>query len=148
MIQIFIDNFMALAPIQLPFLINRERMEQPIIYEDYALLTFNLEKPYTLSEIMEMLEEQMELIPLYHKISSDFTSFGQSCCSYSNPDFGHMYKINAMTDGKGLVNSISVTIYVSLEFMCADLCNELELHSKGGYFRYRREKAEILANFI
>lgn len=148
MLQFFMDKFMALAPMQLPQFINRRWMEQPDIYDEYVLLTFNLPKSYTIEEVMEIFEGQMELILLYHKVCSNFTSFGHSCCVYSNPDFGHMYKINATTDGKGKVNTIQVTIYESMEFMRADLCNELVLHSKSGYFKYRREKSEILTHFV
>ena len=70
MLQIFLDNFMALAPMQLPSLINREWIEEPEIYDEYVLLTFNLPTSHTLDDIMDMFEEQMELIPLYHKVSS------------------------------------------------------------------------------
>lgn len=63
MLQIFLDNFMALAPMQLPSLINREWMEEPEIYDEYVLLTFNLPTSHTLDDIMDMFEEQMELIP-------------------------------------------------------------------------------------
>ena len=148
MLQIFVDNFMAIAPSQLPSLINQEWMEKPMFYEEFTLLTFNLPKTYSVEEIMDMFEEQMEIIPLYHKVSSNYTSFGHSCAAYSNPDFNHMYKINAATDGKGVVSSVSVTIYDSLEMMYGDVNQDVELNSKTGYFKYKREKAEILANFI
>ena len=105
MLQIFLDNFMALAPMQLPSLINREWMEEPEIYDEYVLLTFNLPTSHTLDDIMDMFEEQMELIPLYHKVSSGYTTYGHSCCAYSKPDFGHMYKINATTNGKGMIST-------------------------------------------
>jgi hypothetical protein len=148
MLQIFVDNFMAIAPSQLPSLINQKWMEKPMFYEEFTLLTFNLPKTYSVEEIMDMFEEQMEIIPLYHKVSSNYTSFGHSCAAYSNPDFNHMYKINAATDGKGVVSSVSVTIYDSLEMMYGDVNQDVELNSKTGYFKYKREKAEILANFI
>ena len=148
MLQIFLDNFMALAPMQLPSLINREWMEEPEIYDEYVLLTFNLPTSHTLDDIMDMFEEQMELIPLYHKVSSGYTTYGHSCCAYSNPDFGHMYKINATTNGKGMISTVHVTIYDSSEFMYGDHCNDMKLNSTTGYFKFRREKAEILANFF
>ena len=56
--------------------------------------------------------------------------------------------VNAATDGKGVVSSVSVTIYDSLEMMYGDVNQDVELNSKTGYFKYKREKAEILANFI
>jgi len=148
MLQIFMDNFMAIAPSQLPSIINQEWMEKPTFYEEFTLLTFNLPQTYSIDEIMDMFDEQMEIIPLYHKVSSNYTTFGHSCAAYSNPDFGHMYKINATTDGKGVVSSVNVTIYDSLEMMYGDINQDVELNSKSGYFKFKREKAEILANFI
>lgn len=148
MLELFMDKFMALIPMQLPELINRAWMEEPDIYDDYALLVFTFPNEYSLVQVIEKIEQETGLILLYHKVSSDSTSFGHYCCAYSNPDFGHMYKINAATNGKGVVNNVTVTIYESLEFMCGDLCNEVLLHSKSGYFKSKREKPEILANFI
>ena len=46
------------------------------------------------------------------------------------------------------MNTILVTIYDSLEQMYGDLCLDLELHSKGGTFRYRKSKDDILLNFL
>lgn len=148
MLPIFMDNFLAIAPSQLPRIINQEWMEKPLFYEVFTLLTFNLPKTYSVDEIMDMFDEQMQIIPLYHKVCSNATSFGHSCAAYSNPDFGQMYKINAATDGKGVVSSVTVTIYESLEMMYGDVNQDVELNSKTGYFKYKREKAEILANFI
>jgi hypothetical protein len=148
MIQHFIDDFFDFATLQLPQLISTEWMEEPKYYEDYALLVFNPSKSYTLENTMDMLEDQMVLIPLYHMIPSNATTFGHCYCAFSNPSFGHMYKFNVMTDGNGLINQVAVTVYESMEFMAGDLCNDLELHSKTGYFKYRRPKYDILKYFI
>lgn len=74
--------------------------------------------------------------------------FEHSTCAYSNPAFGQMFKMNAKTDTEGKVNSIIVTIYDSLEQMYGDLCLDLELHSKGGFLKYKKDKADVLMNFI
>ena len=109
-------------------------MKKPIIYDEYILLEFNFPQAFSLEDIMNMFEDQMELIILYHMVPSTSTSFGHCCCAYTNPAFGHMYKMNVMIDGNGLVNRVTVTIFDSLEFMGGDLCNDLELHAKTGSF--------------
>lgn len=120
MLHKFLNDFLALAPLQLPELINQERMEQPVYEDGYVLLDFKLEKPCPLEEVMNLFEDQMELVILYHKVTSVHTEFGQFCCAFSNPNFGRMYKMNASTDANGNVHSVMVTIYESLEFMYGD----------------------------
>ena len=149
MIHHFLENFMALVPLQLPQLINATTMEGPEFYGDYALLRFPLKDPYELEEVLDMLEDDIELITLYHHIPSSSVDYGQSACAYSNPAFGQMFKVNVETGGNGRVNEILVTIYDSLEVMCGDVCLDLKLHSeRGGYFKYKKNKEEVLIDFI
>lgn len=54
--------------------------------------------------------------------------------------------MNAKTDTEGNVNSILVTIYDSLEQMYGDLCLDLELHSKSGFLKYKKDKSDVLMN--
>ena len=144
MLRKYFEEFMADVPEQLPQLIHKSWMKKPIIYDEYILLEFNFPQAFSLEDIMNMFEDQMELIILYHMVPSTSTSFGHCCCAYTNPAFGHMYKMNVMIDGNGLVNRVTVTIFDSLEFMGGDLCNDLELHAKTGSFKYRQNKFEVL----
>lgn len=139
---------MTFVPLQLPQLLDVTRMEAPQFYGDYALLVFPLRELYDLEEVMDMFEDDMELITLYHHIPAMTGKFGHSTCAYSNPAFGQMFKMNCKTDADGKVNTILVTIYDSLEQMYGDLCLDLELHSKGGTFKYRKSKNDILLNFL
>lgn len=148
MLRKYFEEFMADVPEQLPQLIHKSWMKKPIIYDEYILLEFNFPQAFSLEDIMNMFEDQMELIILYHMVPSTYTSFGHCCCAYTNPAFGHMYKMNVMIDGNGLVNRVTVTIFDSLEFMGGDLCNDLELHAKTGSFKYRQNKFEVLSYFI
>lgn len=148
MLHKFLNDFLALAPLQLPELINQERMEQPVYEDGYVLLDFKLEKPCPLEEVMNLFEDQMELVILYHKVTSVHTEFGQFCCAFSNPNFGRMYKMNASTDANGNVHSVMVTIYESLEFMYGDLCHDMELQARTGFFKYKRDKADMLMCFM
>ena len=148
MLRKYFEEFMADVPEQLPQLIHKSWMKKPIIYDENILLEFNFPQAFSLEDIMNMFEDQMELIILYHMVPSTSTSFGHCCCAYTNPAFGHMYKMNVMIDGNGLVNRVTVTIFDSLEFMGGDLCNDLELHAKTGSFKYRQNKFEVLSYFI
>lgn len=148
MLRHFYDEFMAFVPLQLPQLLNVATMEQPRFYNDYVLLTFPLSTPIDLEEVMDILEDDMELIMLYHHIPSQHTKFGQASCAYSNPSFGQMFKVNVMTDGNEMVNAVKVTIYDSLEKMCADVNLDMRLHSQSGHFRYKRNDSEVLMDFL
>ena len=111
-------------------------MEEPQFYGDYVLLTFPLRDSYDLEEIMDMFEDDMELITLYHHIPAGMGNFGHSTCAYSNPAFGHMFKMNAKT------------VYDSLELMYGDLCLDLHLHSGTGHFKYKKEQEDVLMDFM
>ena len=135
MLEQFCDDFLAVVPLQLPELLDKRKMEKPVKYDDYVLLTFQLNTPFT-------------MIILYHHIPSRHTEFGHSCCAYSNPSFGRMFKVNGSTDERGMVSQIKVTIYDSLEHMSADVCLDLSLHCKDGFFKYMKPKEEVLLDFI
>ena len=137
---------MSFVPLQLPQLLDVATMEEPQFYGDYVLLMFPLRDPYDLDEVMDMFEDDMELITLYHHIPMRSEKFGHSTCAYSNPSFGQMFKMNAKTDTEGKVNRIIVTIYDSLEQMYGDLC--LDLHTKNGFMKYKKDKADVLIDFI
>ncbi|WP_367191413.1 hypothetical protein, partial [Bacteroides hominis] len=115
MLRHFFNDFMTFVPLQLPQLLDVTTMEEAQFYGDYALLTFPLRDPYDLEEVMDLFEDDMELITLYHHIPTHADKFGHSTCAYSNPAFGQMFKMNCKTDADGKVNSILVTIYDSLE---------------------------------
>lgn len=148
MLRHFLDDFMSFVPLQLPQLIDVTTMEEPQFYGNYVLLTFPLRDPYDLEEVMDMFEDDMELITLYHHIPVQSEKFGHSTCAYSNPAFGQMFKMNARTDDTGRVNTVFVTIYDSLEQMYGDLCLDLKLHSGGGCFKYKKNKDDILMDFL
>ena len=88
MLKHFMDDFLAFVPLQLPQLIDVTTMEEPKIYGDYALLTFPLREPYDLEEVMDIFEDDMELITLYHHTPRLGDKSGHSTCAYSNPAFG------------------------------------------------------------
>ncbi len=91
MLEQFCDDFLAVVPLQLPELLDKRKMEKPVKYDDYVLLTFQLNTPFTIEEVMD----------------ND-----------------------------------------SLEHMSADVCLDLSLHCKNGFFKYMKPKEEVLLDFI
>ena len=127
MLRHFLNDFLSFVPLQLPQLLDVTTMEEPQFYGDYVLLTFPLRD---------------------HHIPMRTEPYGHSTCAYSNPAFGQMFKMNAKTDADGRVSCILATIYDSLELMYGDLCIDLDLHSKSGIMKYKRNKDDVLMDFI
>lgn len=148
MLNLLINDFLAIIPLQMPELLDKNQVSEPQIYGDYALLDFKLSSPLSLDDVAEIVDDGMELVLLYVHIPSSDTEFGHSCCAYSNPSFGHMYKVNAVTNSDGMVDQIRVTIYDDLELMSGDVINDLKLHERTGHFKYAITKEDVLLNFI
>ena len=81
MLQLFYEDFLSFVPLQLPQLLDVTTMEQPRFYDDYVLLSFPLAEQYDLEEVMDILEDDMEMIILYHHIPTGATAFGSSTCA-------------------------------------------------------------------
>ena len=96
---------------------------------------------------MDRFEDQMELTIFYHFIPSAQTDFGHQCCAYSDTQFGHMYKIHASTNASGMVDSLTVTLYDSLDAMCTDLMEDLDRHENRGRFIHKVPKEDLLVEF-
>lgn len=146
--QEHIERFIMLASLEMPNLIVSTLFQGAELSDESTLLTFSLPQKYSLEELIDELEDQMELILLYHHIPSEDTIFGHHCCAYSNPRFGHMYKINAIADERCWCDTLYVTLYSSLEVMGVELRNELVEAGKHGRFIYNRKMDELLRDFI
>lgn len=143
-----IDRFITLASLEMPTLIAEHFFQGAEIYEDYALLTFGLPKAYPMEELIDELEDQMELVLLYHHVPSSDTPFGQQCCAYSNPRFGHMFKMNVQADDRVECDTLYVTLYDSLEVMGSELREELLRVLASGKTLYALKEEDLLKDFI
>ena len=148
MLKSYVNDFIAVMPLQMPSLMDKNRLSEPLIYKDYALLEFSTATPLSLEDVTNLLEDEVDLVLLYVHTPSLATDFGRCCCAYSNPAFGHMYKVNAVTNSDGMVDQIRVTIYDDLELMSGDVINDLKLHGRTGHFKYAITKEDVLLNFI
>lgn len=147
LLQESIENFQRIAPLILPDLLGEAKMGEADLLDEYAIVPYTLTKQFKLDDVMDMLEDQMELTILYHYIPSVHTCFGHQCCAYSDCQFGHMFKVHATTNVSGMIEALVVTVYTSMEVMCMDLLNDLELHEKSGKFLHKRDKSQILVEF-
>ena len=129
MLQQEVEKFKEIAPLILPELLGNAEMGENDLVGDTGLI------PYTLSG------------ELYHFMPSKQTDFGHQCCAYSDPTFGHMFKIHVVTNGAGKVNAMTVTVFDSLEVMCTNLMEDMDCHEGQGRFLYKRSKQQLLAEF-
>ena len=58
-----------------------------------------------------------------------------------------MFKLNGITNASGLVDTLNVTVYESLELMSSDILQDLTLHKTRGHFLMKRDEAEIANDF-
>ena len=140
MLRHFFDDFMTFVPLQLPQLLDITTMEAPQFYGDYALLTFPLRDPYDLEEVMDMFEDDMELITLYHHIPMQANKFGHSTCAYSNPAFGQMFKMNAKTDARVRLTVSSLPSMIRLSRCTANYASIWIFTPKAAHSSTRRTK--------
>ena len=143
----FMSEFLSIMPTQLPDLLPRKTMEDPIVYDDYAQLTFHPSKQLTLAEVADQLEEQANLTLLYHRVVSEGLRGWQCCCAFSKPNNGRMYKFNATAGDDGIVDTITVCVFESIEVMRGTLRLELQMHHKAGGMRYEMGEAELIKLF-
>ena len=147
MIQEEIEQFKMLAPAILPELFDSVSIAETDIEEESATISYALSHQYDLEDVMDKFEDQMELTILYHFVPSAHTDFGHQCCAYSDTQFGHMFKIHASTNASGKVETLTVTVYDSLDAMCTDLMEDLDRHENRGKFVHKVPKEDLLVEF-
>ena len=102
---------------------------------------FKMLAPAILPELFDSVSIADHFIPSAH------TDFGHQCCAYSDTQFGHMFKIHASTSASGKVETLTVTVYDSLDAMCTDLMEDLDRHENRGKFVHKVPKEDLLVEF-
>lgn len=148
MIQEAIESFIVVAPLLVPQVFNVKGLREKEIRDDDALLTYQIEEPIDFETMLDYIEDQMEFIMLYHHQAISGMKFGHTCCAYSNPKYGHMFKLNIATNADGLCESVDVTVYNSLDYMCDELLQELQVKNKAGEYLYKREDFQVMTDFL
>lgn len=147
MLEEAIYKFRTTGPMLLPEVIDNFWLGDIKMYEDYAILPYEVHNPQSLDRIIEMFDENADLAILYHLIPSVSTVFGHECCAYCFPVTERMFKINCKTGVDGLVHDLKVTLYNSIEVMYTDILEDLKLHENRGKFKIKRKHGEILNDF-
>lgn len=146
-----INNFMVSATLKLPGIIasRLEDRTKREIYSDYALLVFELPQPLTMEDFREEIDNSYGTTLLYQHARSIQTDFGHSICAFQEPGTGEMFQINGSTDSRGLISSVDVKIYCSMEYMMAELHRELLRIAKiPGEISYILGEDELLSYFL
>ena len=143
-----IDRFCRMASLELPDLIDEKHLESADDYDDYALLTFSLEDPMSMDEVLDCLEDQSELNILYHVSGIGAAPGTQHCCAYASPEYDNMYKVNAQSDGTGAVDTLYVYVYSSLEVMLESLKDDIRLHDGMGKTLCLLPLSRVIADFM
>lgn len=142
-----VNKFMALAPLMLPKLIDSKKCAEPDITEDSAILYFTLEESFPIGCVMDMLDDDMDLLLLYHGTSRTNPKI-HHCCFFANPKLGQsMYKVNMVSLTNGFVDGITVTIYDSLDVWEDELESDLMAHELSFDFIQAMTASKLLSVF-
>ncbi|MCD7940613.1 MAG: hypothetical protein LUH50_11465 [Bacteroides intestinalis] len=117
-------KFESIAKLTMPEFFDTKNVVETELLDDWEKYAYHPDKPLTLDRVMDILEEQNDILLLYHFIPSKAILCSRSCCGISNPKMERMIKITATTDDRGLCDTIHLTIYNSLEIMLGDIINE------------------------
>lgn len=117
-------KFESIAKLTMPEFFDTKNVVETELLDDWEKYAYRPENPLTLDRVMDILEEQNDVLLLYHFIPSKAILCARSCCGISNPQMERMIKITAATDDRGLCDTIHLTIYNSLEIMLGDIINE------------------------
>ncbi len=148
MIPLEIEKFRLLAPMQIPELFNPDRLDSVDDYGDYALISYSLGTPMPMEKVLDRMEDGMNLSILYHVLTSTAADAGEHGCGYSSPMNGTMYKVNAQTGKGGLIRSVYVYIFDSLEVMLEYLKEDLEQHTGSFVVKTAMSLPQLVADFM
>lgn len=143
-----IELFKISAPLMVPEVFAMSNLQDVEIHEDEGILMYELPRPIEFEDMLNYLEDQMEFILLYYHQALEDMKFGLSCCAYSNPKYGHMFKINAATNVDGLCEQVYVTIYDSLDDMYGEILKELHNKRTIGKYLYEKSEASVMGDFF
>lgn len=144
-----IDNFLSHVHLQMASIMSRQFYAGVEIDTESALLEFNLPEPMPLNDLLDILDDHMELVILYHVIPSDAIVMGEQCCAYSDPVADFIYKVNCITNDNGTCSTVYVTLYESLETLGIEVQAELEEQTaKSREIIFARSLNDVLRDFM
>lgn len=117
-------KFESIAKLTMPEFFDTKNVTETEVLDDWEKYTYHLKTPLTLNKVMDILEEQNDILILYHFIPSNAVLCARTCCAISNPEMEYMIKITTTTDDRGLCDTIHLTIFNSLEYMLGEISCE------------------------
>ena len=131
-----------------PGIINTDGIEENVLYDDRAVVRYQLQRPMEIGEIIDRLDNIDRLVMLYYFIQRRDSQIGRSCSYYSDNKHGPMYRIDFYTERDGKCHNITVIFFTSLEYMYQDIIREhvrIQLH---GRMEYLRPERKVIADFM
>ena len=151
MLEEAIYKFKVSGPTIMPSLFDNFFLKETEAYNGYAILTYEVHQPLSIDEVLNIMDSDAYMRILYYTHPNPKaikTKFGQRACTYFMPEEQRNIKMNFSTDEKGLVNTILVTVYGSIDMMYPDLLNDLRLNTNGSMLvKERRSEAEVMNDF-
>lgn len=107
----------------------------------------SLEEKFPIGCVMDMLDDDMDLLLLYHGTSKTDSNI-HHCCFFASPKLGQsMYKVNMVSQPNGFIDGISVTIYDSIDVWEDELESDLLSHEASFDFIEAMTAAKLLSVF-
>lgn len=131
-----------------PGIINTDGIEENVLYDDRAVVRYQLQRPMEIGEIIDRFDNIDRLVMLYYFIQRRDSQIGRSCSYYSDNKHGPMYRIDFYTERDGKCHNITVIFFTSLEYMYQDIIREhgrIQLH---GRMEYLRPERKVIADFM
>ena len=144
-------GFKVSGPTIMPSLFDNFYLKETEGCNGYAILTYEVSHPLPIDDVLNIMDGDAYMRILYYTHPNPKaikTKFGQRACTYFMPEEQRNIKMNFSTDENGLVNTILVTVYGSIDIMYPDLLNDLRLNTKGSMLvKEHRGEAEVMNDF-
>lgn len=103
------------------------------VYEDIAMLEYELDEPQVMEDVLDALEDDMGLAFLYYAEKDNGKFVTHHACAMCNPSGDYMFKVNCISDAEDMVSVVNFTIFGCIEVMNNDLQNDLKNHHDNGF---------------
>lgn len=151
MLEEAIYKFKVSGPTIMPALFDNFYLKETQEGNGYAILTYEVHNALTIEEVLNIMDGDAYMRILYYthpNPKSVKTRFGQRACTYFMPEVQRNIKMNFTTDEQGLINTIFVTVYGSIDIMYPDLLKDLRFNTEGSVLvKERRCEAEVMNDF-
>ena len=151
MLEEAIYKFRVSGPTIMPSLFDNYYLKGTEECNGYAILTYEVNPPVPIDDVLNIMDGDgyMRILYFTHPDTKTVkTRFGQRACTYFMPEEQRNIKMNFSTDEKGLVSTILVTVYGSIDIMYPDLITDLRLNTCGSVLvKESRSEAAVMNDF-